>query len=487
MMSAFLAVGLASLVWCLWQSHNDMMGSTFFSLRARAWEPLAGGLIAVSEFQRRKEGAPDAPRLAAPAAAIGGWALVAACIICPLPETQWPGPLTLLPILGAVLIVAARQQALGLLGLLFIQRVGDWSYSIYLWHWPIWVFALSWISFRGYDVNAREKMLMVAASVMLGAASYYVVEQPIRKRRDFWTERCLVSSATIVFCSLLAFTATTFLNNGFPWRLPEYLLAAEEARRNGTPRDECFRNSNSVKRAAETYCRFGSEAVAGHPTAILWGDSFADQYLVPVSSAALRNGIHGLIATQSACRAFIDDPALNSGDQQPCREFNRSTIDFVLGRAQPSIVVIGSNWGSAIEISALVDRLLSSDKTVILIMPLLNIGFDVPQRWMENQARAGRAIDEWRIDADPVLTMSSLRTEVTKILNKHRGNPRLIAADPLPLVCEQNHCYLVKNGQSNFRDSAHISNVNAAQYAGLFDAAFRLALEATSKAAKEAD
>ena len=489
MMGAFLAVGFVSLAWCLWQSHSDMMGSAFFSLRARAWEPLAGGLIAVSEFQRRTESTPDIPWLAAPAAAIGGWVLVAACIIYPLPETQWPGPLTLLPILGAALIVAARQQADGggLLGLPLIQRIGDWSYSIYLWHWPIWVFALSWLSFRGYDVNAREKMLMVIASVLLGAASYYVIEQPIRKRRDFWTERRLVSSATIVFCSLLAFTATAFLNNGFPRRLPEYLLAAEEARRNDTPRDECFRNSNSVKRSAETYCRFGSEGVAGHPTAILWGDSFANQYLVPISSAALRNGIHGLIATQSACRAFIDDLVLNSGDQQPCREFNRSTIDFVLGHAQPSIVVIGSNWGSAIEISALVDRLLSSDKTVILIMPLLSIGFDVPQRWMEDQARAGRALDEWKIEADPVLTMSSLRTEITKILDKHKGNPRLIAADPLPLVCEQSHCYLVKNGQSNFRDSAHISNVNATQYTGLFDAAFGLAVQATSKAAKEAD
>jgi len=337
--------------------------------------------------------------------------------------------------LGAALIVASRQQ--GLLGLRLIQRVGDWSYSIYLWHWPIWVFALTWLSFRGYEVNAAEKIMMVVVSLALGAASYHLVEQPIRKRCDYWTARRLVTSASIVFCVLLAFTTTAFLNQGFPKRLPKYLLAAEEARRNGTPRDECFRNSNSVKSAAETYCSFGSGDVAGRPTAILWGDSFANQYLEPISSAALLNGIHGLIATQSACRAFIDDPR--------------------------------------------------SGKTVILIMPLLSIRLDVPQRWMEDQARAGKALDEWKIEADPVLTMSSLRVEITKILDKNKGNPRLIAADPLPLVCEQNHCYLVKNGKSNFRDSAHISNVNATQYTGLFDAAFRLAVQATSKAAKEAD
>jgi peptidoglycan/LPS O-acetylase OafA/YrhL len=83
MMGAFLAVGFVSLAWCLWQNHSDMMGSAFFSLRARAWEPLAGGLIAVFEFRRRTEGAFDIPWLTGPAAAIGGWALVAACIIYP--------------------------------------------------------------------------------------------------------------------------------------------------------------------------------------------------------------------------------------------------------------------------------------------------------------------------------------------------------------------------------------------------------------------
>src|SRR5437899_3366206 len=99
---------------------------------------------------------------------------------------------------------------------------------------------------------------------------------------------------------------------------------------------------------------------------------------------------------------------------------------------------------------------------------------------MKNQARARRALDEWKVEADPVLTMS-------RIFEKHKDDPRLIAADPLPLICEQSYCYLVRNGQSNFRDAAHISNVNAMQYTGLFDAAFRLAVQATSKAAKEAD
>jgi len=392
-----------SLAWCLWASQQDATGSSFFSLQARAWEPLAGGLIAAAEIRRRSEGISDPSWLASPIIALAGWLLVAGCVVYPLPEARWPGVLTILPILGSAMIIAAQQGSRegGLLGVSAIQRVGDWSYSIYLWHWPIWVFALNWLSVRGYGVGATQKTLMVLASLVLGAVSYRYVEQPVRIRRDFWTQRRLVAGSSISFALLAGFVSLAFLNHGFPNRLPEYLLPAELARRTSTPRDECLRNANSTKKTTETYCRFGSEQASGRPSAILWGDSYVNQYLEPVSSAALANGIHGLIATQSGCRSFINDAAANAADKQPCREFNRTTLDFVLGRSEPSIVVLGSNWESAAEISVLAGRLLSADKTVVLIMPLLHFGFDLPQRWIENQIRAGRAIDEWKVEARP--------------------------------------------------------------------------------------
>ena len=397
--------------------------------------------------------------------------------------------LTIPPILGAAMIVAARQGARegSLLGLSPVQRIGDWSYSIYLWHWPIWVFALSWLAVRGYEVGSAQKMAMVLASLALGALSYRYVEQPVRTQRDFWTSRRLLTASSASFAVFAGFVSLAFLNHGFPGRLPEYLLPAELARRTNTPRDECFRNANSTKKTTETYCSFGSAQAAGRPSAILWGDSFANQYLEPISSAALANGIHGLIATQSGCRAFVDDAAGNAGDQPPCRQFNRSTLAFVLAQAEPSIVVLGSNWGNAAEISALADRLLSAGKTVVLIMPLLNIGFDLPQRWIENQIRAGKAIDEWKVEAGPGLTMSAFRNEIARVLDRYRDNPHLVVVDPLSVVCEHGYCYLVRNGQANFRDTAHISNVNASQYRGLFDAAFRAALRAGTEAEKKKD
>ncbi|MGY4433151.1 peptidoglycan/LPS O-acetylase OafA/YrhL [Bradyrhizobium sp. F1.13.1] len=474
LLGAFWAFALASVLWCAWQSHTDLTGSAFFSLRARAWEPLAGGLVALIEQRLAGENVPSKMKRTA---ALVGWGILAACVAFPIPERQWPGLLTLLPIGSTVLIVASRQQDILVrwAGLRFLQRLGDWSYSIYLWHWPIWVFVLSWASFHGHSITFTAKLLIAAVSIALGAASYVLVEQPARRRRDILPDWRLMATATASFSALLAFTVAAFMTHGFPSRLPEYIAAAEEARRTDTPRDECFRNANSIKQGAEPYCEFGSRAPEAKK-AILWGDSFANQYLEPISSAAIANGINGLIATQSACRPFVDDAAKDSSDQEPCRAFNRDTLRLVLSRADLSIVVLGGNWSDPDEIVSLVQKLLSSGKTVVLIQPLLNIGFDVPQRWMEEQARAGNAIDDWKVEADPKLTNGELRAEIARRLADHQENSHLLLVDPQRAVCSGGYCFLVRNGQANFRDTAHISNMNAAQYQGLFDTAFKAAL-----------
>jgi hypothetical protein len=211
----------------------------------------------------------------------------------------------------------------------------------------LWLIARS-ASNSKFKVDTAIRSFLVAAALSLAWCLWQ------RVRREIWTHRRLLATSGVVFSLLLGFTTIAFLNTGFPSRLPDYLLPAEIARKTGTPRDECFRNSNSVKKATETYCSFGSEEGPETPSAIVWGDSFANQYLDPISAAALADGIHGLIATQSGCAAFIDDPAKETGYQQPCRDFNRGTLDFVLGHQEPRIVVLGSDWGDALDVSALV-------------------------------------------------------------------------------------------------------------------------------------
>jgi len=480
---------LLSLVWCLWRA-NVAPGESFFSWRARAWELLVGGIIASLQSCSIPKLQKFAQTLlfVRPAAAGLGWLLIIFSTVFPLPPEDWPGLLTLLPVTGAALVVAAcdRSAWLRVIGHAAVQRIGDWSYSIYLWHWPLWVFFLQRASFNEFSIGWLHQLGLVGVTLSLAWVSYRFIEQPFRSRHGFWTGKRLAGTCAACFVTFLFYTAAVLKTHGFPDRLPNYQQRAELARRTNTPRDDCFRNAQSAKQSDEKFCGFG--APPGNPgtsSVILWGDSLANQYLQPVDFAVSSLGLHGFIATQSGCRAFLDVPPKNRGVPQTCHRFNHEVLNFIRAAEQPSIVILGRNWGGgelgAKEAAVLIDNLLASGKTVVLILPSLQVGFDVAQRWIENQFRAKQAIDEWRLEATPELVQQAVRLEITEAIAPFLKNPRFITIDPLPKVCKGTVCYLVRNGQANFRDTIHISNLNASQYDDIFLAALTAAKVVSQK------
>ncbi len=452
----FLSATILSLAWCLWESHANATAQPFFSLRTRAWEPLVGGLIAIAEI---KYGSRWARPLTL---AYAGWLLLLACIMVSMPENGWPNEYTILPVIGTALVIVSRNEFL-LLRNLGTQRIGDWSYSIYLWHWPIWVLVLGWYALHGAEVGYGTKAAVIVSSVAIGATSYSFIEQPFRAS-SFWTTTPLLKLSTVIFSVLAVLTIAGYWDNGFPWRFPDYIQAAEAARRIDTPRGECFRNKNSTKPSPETYCSFGD--LSQGPSLILWGDSFANQFLEPLSASATTHHLHGLIATQSACRVYLGHPP------SACANFIQETLQFILDPKGPSIVVIDSSWGRGDDAAAVIDRLLDAEKTVILIKPLLNIGFDLPRRWIENQIRHGGPILNWSLKETPSLLLGATRAIMEKsIVAKHTTNPHFITIDPQTQICTNGSCILVRDGKPNFRDTAHIASETAMQYLPLFDEA----------------
>lgn len=477
-------IGGASFAWCLWRS-NINPGEAFFSLRARAWELLLGGIIASLELRRSNQ-VKLRERTAISICAVG-WLLVATSTVFPLASAQWPGALTLLPVCGAGLIVLAGAKSFGsrLIEFLPVQRVGAWSYSIYLWHWPLWVFLQEWSSSREVPVNIELKLGLIAATLVLSYLSYRYVEQPTRSRQGFWSNKQLTASCVASFAVMILFTIAVLETHGFPKRFPEYQQRAELARRTNTPRDECFRDAKSSKQISAQFCDFGAAENSAKPSVILWGDSHANQYLEPITSAASSLGLHGLIATQSGCRAFLDSPSQDRGVPASCSAFNREAYKLISSTEQPSIVILGRNWvgageAAAKEMAELTQNLLDEGETVVLILPSLNFGVNVTERWLHDQSKAGKAIDDWSVPVSAELLEQNLRHDIAVATAPFAGNPRFITVDPVPVVCENSYCYLVRHGQANFRDTAHISNVNAMQYEAIFADALHKASEAAS-------
>ena len=149
----------------------------FYASFTRAWEFAAGALLALLVHH-----VTSVRRGVVTAAGVVGAVMLAASLWLIDGQTTFPGPWTLLPVVGTVLVLIACLGDDGPVSRALAVRpmvwIGDRSYSIYLWHWPFIVFAaLLW--------PGSDTMLIVAAVVSLAPAvgSYAFVEQPIRTLR----------------------------------------------------------------------------------------------------------------------------------------------------------------------------------------------------------------------------------------------------------------------------------------------------------------
>lgn len=153
----------SSFVFAVWLS-LQAPEAAFYLLPTRLWELLAGGIVALL------------PSMGVTARAsrllvmLGIVLLVSACFVADA-HTPWPGLMTLLPVLGVVVILAAQCDR-SVLDNAVLQAVGRWSYSIYLWHWPLLVLG----NYRQDLALLPYNIDLMAYSIALGFLSWRFVE-----------------------------------------------------------------------------------------------------------------------------------------------------------------------------------------------------------------------------------------------------------------------------------------------------------------------
>lgn len=186
----------------------------FFMPLTRAWELLAGAMLALYElrFDRR-------PRARARSFfAIVGLALVLVPVVAFSQATPHPGLMTIVPVLGTVMLLAfaSPNNFVGwALSSSIVRYIGAISYSLYLWHYP--VFAL--LRTADYSYTNIDKGSGILFAVVLSVLSYHFVEQPFRHRaRAIWRPAAGATVAVVLLASV------TLLNAGFTFRLDSVVL-----------------------------------------------------------------------------------------------------------------------------------------------------------------------------------------------------------------------------------------------------------------------
>ena len=150
------AVAAASLAWSI-HATAASPDTAYFSTFTRVWELALGAALAIA--------APALRRLPAPlqlASGCLGLACIGLAAVLFSASTPYPGSAALLPTVGAALVIAAgirregpRLAAAGALSLPPLRYVGDRSFALYLWHWPVLVIAAD---YAGRDLSTGARM-----------------------------------------------------------------------------------------------------------------------------------------------------------------------------------------------------------------------------------------------------------------------------------------------------------------------------------------
>ncbi|MDR1824423.1 MAG: acyltransferase [Bifidobacteriaceae bacterium] len=212
LLGVLVGVFVLSLALSVWQTYKGTASIAYFATYTRAFEFALGGLVAAGVFK-------TPPAKVARPVALAGWALVGATIMLYTEATAFPGIAALVPSLGAALVIWAGLPErswwfMGWQKWRLVQTLGDISYSLYLWHWPLIVTEPFW---GPISSNANHERLirlgLLAAGVVLSLLSYHFVENPVRHcaplvRSRPWTYS-LGAAAMALVCGLSVLTAAT--------------------------------------------------------------------------------------------------------------------------------------------------------------------------------------------------------------------------------------------------------------------------------------
>ncbi len=432
--------------------------AAFYLLPTRAWELMAGGVLAMV-VQRGP--LPKAfVRLAGPAAVL----LLGAAMVLHHGQIAFPGWFAALPVLSGVLFIVAGQDMHTPLSRLLSSRpmvfFGNISYPLYLVHWPVKIIL--------QDGFAEDTLILRASgfglSILLAAVIYACVETPVRTGRWLPAPQRFLGLTAGLQAGVLAVCALIFTTQGLPARFDpqvrQVLSYTSDA-----PREfiGCEYSSGGVR----FDCIVGdADAV---PETLLIGDSHLYALSGALDLMLRQQGASAVLSFAYGCL-----PVRDAGRFQ-CRDFVRDVFARAENTPQIKTVLIASAWtrpysagGSYFydgvllqgasglkmfetKLAETVVRLQQAGKAVILVDPMYRARHPVPQAL----ARAAAFGTQWPLDmprADYDAQFAHLFAQFEAL--QERGVRRVSLVDDL---CRSGTCPALWNGKPVFTDATHMA------------------------------
>ena len=511
-----VVVVLVSLAWSVWTT-SRAPGPAYYSSPGRAWELAVGALLAV----QRPRAAAMGPRTRTWLAS-AGLAAIATSALAYDAGSLFPGWRALLPVLGTAAVVAAGAGGSSVvtrwLATRPLTQLGDLSYSLYLWHWPILVLGAAHPSLPAGTTGTVVLLVLTLAASYL---TFHLVENPFRRGGLFFSvRRALVLWPVALGLVLLTVDqseqwATTKLEArlaGSGIEIPDPTAPAwpsEPPRGKAGQRPAgptLVARMTDALRAADSdgpvpfplvnladptsgnllaeACRVDPPEVSsdvcplggdrGRTTMVVLGDSQAGQWLPAIDRWARRSGIRVLPLIKLGCPPY-DVPVVDGGgaDFWQCTQFREWAHDQII-RERPELVVIASEatsdrlrpapgasldatWASGV--ASTLRRLDGLGARVALVSDTPDFAFDP----VECLTAPGSRLDDCVGTVHDGLETANALTR--RVALEHGVG----FVDAVDLLCVRSRCPLVVDRTMTFWDYSHVSPAWAAALADDFE------------------
>ena len=431
----------------------------FYLLPARAWELLLGAMLA-----GRGPLPSDRWRHAASGA---GLLLIGLSIVGYAKSTPFPGIAALPPCLGAALCIAAGtgpggRSTAGLAAAPLVLA-GRLSYSLYLWHWPLLVFAGYG---RSMPLSLAGRLLLLLASAALALVSWRFVERPVLERRWLGGRAPMFKAAcgATAVAALLGVVVDRAGRGDLPVTfLPQTVLTLANGQFDWIGGD-CRPGDRLT--TSQLPCRFGMPDL--EPSVVAWGNSYMRMWVPTLDLDARRSGAAGVSLLRVRCLPLAT-PIY--GQPADCPSFNAAAFDYIAQHPALHTVVLGANWfvaGNALtELGDTIGRLNALGRKVIVVLPPPVPTYAVPRtlamaalRHQPPPAPIGRA------------AARAAQQDSIDIIMAFKPGYDFDIIDPAPVLCGADSCDVERDGHALYSDTDHISLYAARSLQGLFAPAF---------------
>lgn len=491
--TAICILSLGYSVWLMGHAPDQ----AFYSTPARAWELLIGSILAIWSQRNARRYVPNA-RLASIAGFVG-IVLIVISVATFSEASPFPGLLALVPVLGAAAVIYSSGAPNNIVSWVLaagpIRFIGLISFSLYLWHWPVFVF---WKTYTIKPISGAETALMIVFSFLLAAVSWHFVEKPFRRGGDPARRKRVVFGGFAAMFTGVCLGAPLALSSGLPGRFsPEVnrILAA----RNDEPSIPACKDTWVRTNASLRLCSIGLSG-PGQPRFAVWGDSHAEAIIPAISEAARVHGIGGILLARGGCPSMVGVSQIREG-YQDCDITATNFMTYLADNPQIEYIILVSRWA----VYAMGVRFQKEPGPTVFItdadtrFPSLATNQQVFERGLERTltqlAALGRNVAlvtqvpevEFRVplamaralhlnhDLELAPRYSEYRRRqdfVEGVFERMRSSHRFLLVRTEPALCGAERCRVIEGRMPLYRDSNHLTASQALSMMPVFEPMF---------------